>query len=72
MQIRKLEHNDDMSQPSCKTWNSVDQKLQQKRQGPGPLAGQKVKEDWGKGPQVIVCKTGSFVEVGSSKFYIRL
>ena len=39
-----------MSQPSCKTWNSVKQKLQHKGPGHGKEkgSGEKVKEDWGK------------------------
>ena len=48
---RTLEYNDDMSQPSCKTWNSVDQKLQHKGPGHGKEkeTGQKVKKTGEKG-----------------------
>ena len=67
-----------MSQPSCKTRNRVDQKLQHKEAGsPGhgkeKESGQKVKEELGKrGSKVILHETGWLVRAESGTFYIRL
>ena len=62
-----------MSQPSCKTWNSVEQKLQHNGPGPGSRYFPKSERGLGKkGSEVILRKTGSLVKVGSGEFYIRL
>ena len=66
-----------MSQPSCKTWNSVEQKLQHKGPGPGSRQG---KGEWPKserglgkkGSEVILRETGLVVKVGLGEIYIRL
>ena len=66
-----------MSQPSCTTWNSVEQKLQHKGPGPGSRLGkgewpESEKGLWKKGSEVILRETGSLVKVGTGQFYIRL
>ena len=58
-----------MSQPSSKTWNSVEQKLHHKGgrvpgHGKEKGSGQKVKEDRGK-RYLKLSETGSLVKVGS-------
>ena len=68
-----------MSQPSRKTWIGVDQRIQHKVRVPERISNHgKGKGVWPKGErglgkresEVILRKTGSFVQVGPGKFYL--